>query len=90
MHHLSGKGSIAYGTKRIKRTYQTKYSRSAKPIPSPTNPVKIVNGISMGFLIIDIQGMDTSVKLMNFEMELKKLKISKFLENSINFKSQNA
>lgn len=38
MHHLSGSGSIAYGTKRVNRMYQTRYSRSAKPIPSPTKP----------------------------------------------------
>lgn len=40
MHHFSGSGSIAYGTKSVNKMYQTRYSRSAKPIPSPTKPAK--------------------------------------------------
>lgn len=38
MHHFNGNGSIAYGTNIINSTYHTRYSRSAKPTPSPINP----------------------------------------------------
>lgn len=39
-HHLSGSGSMAYGTNITKRMYHMRYSRSANPTPSPTKPAK--------------------------------------------------
>lgn len=38
IHHFSGNGSIAYGTNIMNSTYHTRYSRSAKPTPSPMKP----------------------------------------------------
>lgn len=40
MHHFSGNGSIAYGTNTMNKTYQTRYSRSENPTPSPTKPAE--------------------------------------------------
>lgn len=39
-HHLSGRGSMAYGTKMTNSVYQTRYSRFPKPTPSPMNAVQ--------------------------------------------------
>ena len=36
MHHFNGSGSIAYGTKRVNKMYQTRCSRTVNPMPSPT------------------------------------------------------
>lgn len=43
MHHFNGRGSIAYGTKMMNSTYQMRYSRSAKPNPSPMKPCRLSN-----------------------------------------------
>lgn len=56
-HHFNGNGSIAYGTKITNKIYHTRYSLSAKPTPSPTNP--LLKNYKLNYLVIILNCLKT-------------------------------